>query len=100
MIGTAQHIGGFRHEVHAAKHHIGPIGSLLGQLRQYQGIAAEIGMLDDFVALVVVTQNHHPIAERAFGRTGPFEEFFGRQRLIVSDGPWERGDCFHLQPFG
>jgi hypothetical protein len=100
LIGAAQHIGGFRHEVDAAKHDIGPIGTLLGHLRENQGVAAKIGMLNHFIALIIMAENHHPVAERPFGRAGPFEEFFGRQGLIVGNGTGKRGDRFHLQPFG
>ena len=100
LIGPAQHIGGFRHEVHAAEHHIGPIGTLFSDLGKNQGVATKIGMLNDFIALIIMAENHDLLAERSFGRAGSFEEFFGRQRLIVGNGTGKRGDRFHLQPFG
>jgi hypothetical protein len=64
-----------------------------------QGVAAKVGMLDHFIALIIVAEDHHPVAEGPFGRAGPFEEFFGRQGLIVGNGTGKRGDRFHLQPF-
>jgi len=57
-------------------------------------------MLNHFIALIIMAENHYPVAERPFGRTGPFEEFFGRESLIVGNGTGKRGDRFHLQPFG
>jgi len=67
----------------AAKHDIGTIRLLLCDLRQNQGIASEIRMLDHFVALIVVAKDHHPIAERLLGSTGSFEEFLGIMRTGI-----------------
>ena len=38
-------------------------------------------MLNHFIALIIMAEDHHPVAQRAFGRAGPFEEFFGRQAI-------------------
>jgi hypothetical protein len=57
-------------------------------------------MLNHFITLIIMPENHDAIAEGPFGRAGPFEEFFGRQGLIVGNRTGKRGDRFHLQPFG
>src|SRR5882762_5484435 len=57
LVLTAENVGTFGHEVHAAKDNIAAL-DLRSLERELEGIATEIGELDDFVALVVMAQNH------------------------------------------
>ena len=57
-------VGALGHEVHAAEHDVlgvGPGRRLAGQLER---VAGHVGELDDLVALVVVAEHEHPVAER------------------------------------
>ena len=55
------------------------------QLGQQQGIPPEVGVHDDFVPLVVMPQDQHPVPERLLGGPGPVEEFLGRDRLVIGE---------------
>ena len=46
----------------------GPAGGVAGQLER---VAGDVGELDDLVALVVVAEHEHPVAERLLGGPGP-----------------------------
>ena len=46
----------------------GPGRGVAGQL---EGVAGDVGELDDLVALVVVAEHEHPLAQRRLGRAGP-----------------------------
>jgi len=63
----AEHVGALGHEVHAAEDDELGVGMLADLLRQLEGIAGVVGELDDFVALVMMTEDDQPRAERAFG---------------------------------
>ena len=54
---AAENVRALGHEVHAAEDDVASLGlrSLEGEL---EGVTTEIGKLDDFVALVVMAQNH------------------------------------------
>jgi hypothetical protein len=68
LVIGAQHVGAFRHEVHAAEDDelgVRVPGDLLGQLVRVAGV---VGELDHFVALVVVPEDHEPAAELLPGR--------------------------------
>ena len=70
-LGGGQDVGDFGHEVHAAEDDVlglGPGGRVLGQLER---VAGDVGELDDLVALVVVAEDEHRVAERRLGRAGP-----------------------------
>ena len=58
------------HEVHAAEDD--ELGLRAGRrlAGQLEGVAGDVGELDDLVALVVVAQDEHPVAERRLGRAG------------------------------
>src|SRR5688572_11733858 len=60
---TAENVGAFRHEVHAAKYDV--IRSLASRspLSKLEGIAPYVRELDHFIALVVVSENHQPRSE-------------------------------------
>ena len=68
LVIAGQDVGALRHEVDAAEDDVvrlAAAGRLLGELER---VAAEIGPLDDLVALVVVSEDHQPSAERGLGR--------------------------------
>ena len=59
--------GGFRHEVHAAEEDelcVGAVFCLLGQL---EGVADEVGVAHDFIALVEVAHDDESLAKRSLG---------------------------------
>src|SRR4029453_4107051 len=61
----AQHVRAFGHEVNAAENDVvslRPIGNLS---RKTERVAGVVGETDDLVALVWVTKDHEPVAERA-----------------------------------
>ena len=49
----------------------GPGGRVAGEL---EGVAGDVGELDHLVALVVVTQHEHPVAERGLGGAGALDQ--------------------------
>ena len=62
-MGRAEDVRRLRHEVYAAEDNVLSLGlgrRLLGQL---QGVAPEVGELDDFVPLVVVSQHDYTAAQ-------------------------------------
>jgi len=63
---AAENIGALGHKVHTAEHDIATLGlrSLEGE---FEGVTAEIGELDDFVALVVMAQYHDVLAQAGLG---------------------------------
>ena len=56
LSGARQNVGALSHEVHAAKDDVAASG-LRGHLRQTIRIATIIGVANDFIALIMVTQN-------------------------------------------
>jgi hypothetical protein len=82
-VGLAEDIGALGHEVHAAEDDefsLGGSGGLLGEL---QGVAAEIGELNHFVALVVVAQDDHAVTQRLLGgRQTAVESIVGHQQVV------------------
>jgi len=71
LVGPAQNTGRLSHEVNAAKDYVigvGKAGSLLGQKER---IALEVGVLDDFFPLVMVSQYRHRLAQLLFGLMNP-----------------------------
>src|SRR6266436_5753575 len=62
LVLEAKNVRALGHEVHAAEDDVAGLGlrSLEGEL---EGVTAEIGKLDDFVALVVMAQNHYVPAQ-------------------------------------
>ena len=71
---AGEDVGRLGHEVHAAKDDPLRFRPGRGLLRQLEGIPGHISELDDFVALVVVAEHEHPVAEGGFGGAGPLDE--------------------------
>ncbi len=65
---AAQHVRAFRHEVHAAEDDELGVGMLADLTGELVGIAGVVGELDHFVALIVMSEDHEPAAERGLGR--------------------------------
>ena len=63
LIGRAQDIGAFSHEMDAAEQNIFCILLLGGPLGQFVRIAPNVSKLDDFVALIVVPEDHQARAQ-------------------------------------
>jgi hypothetical protein len=63
---AAENVRTLSHEVHAAKDNIATLGlgSLEGEL---EGVTAEIGELDDFVALIMMAQNDDVRTQTSLG---------------------------------
>ena len=59
-----QQVGALRHEMHAAEHDV--VGRRVARdgLGELPGVAGIVGEPDHFVPLVVVPENHQPIAKR------------------------------------
>ena len=63
LVGRAEDAGGLGHEVDAAEDDVAGLGAGCGLLGEEEGIALEVGVLDDFLALVVVAEDGHVGAE-------------------------------------
>ena len=60
-------VGRLGHEVHAAEDDVRRVRPGRSLLRQLEAVAGDVGELDDLVALVVVTEHEHRVAERRLG---------------------------------
>src|SRR6267378_2568653 len=65
LVLAAENVRAFGHEVHATENDIAAFGlrSLEGE---FEGVTAKIGELDDFVALVMMAQNHDIAVKTGF----------------------------------
>jgi hypothetical protein len=81
---VGEDVRGLGHEVHAAEHdvrRVRPCRSLLGQL---EAVAGHVCELDDLVALVVVAEHEHLVAEGGLGAAGAGDEVgVGRGRELA-----------------
>ena len=90
LFGRGEDVGGFGHEVHAAEHDVVGVRAFGGVLGQLEGVAHEIGVLDDLVTLVEVAQNQQFGAETLLGVGDALLQFlvgglavFVRQHLLA-----------------
>ena len=67
-----------------------PGGGLLGEL---EAVAGHVGELDDLVALVVVAEHEHGVAERGLGRAGAGHQVRGRTGRAGRRGTRRRARC-------
>ena len=83
-VGRGEDVGRLGHEVHAAEDDelgVGAAGRVAGEL---EGVAGDVGELDDLVALVVVAEDEQPLAERRLGGAGALDEVgVGRRRQVA-----------------
>ena len=52
----------------------GASGRAAASLGELERVAGDVGELDDLVALVVVAEHEHPVAERRLGRAGALDQ--------------------------
>ena len=98
----AQDVRALGHEVNAAEDNVVGLGAARGSARQLERVADEVGELDHFVALIVVSEDHNLIAQQRFGRTDTGEQLMRRNSLIVGDRPRQCRTASHrrsLIPF-
>jgi hypothetical protein len=67
MVG-AQHVSAFRHEMHAAEHDEFGVRVTADLLRELVGVAGIVGVLDDLVALIMMTENDQTPTQSRPGR--------------------------------
>ena len=74
LLRLRQDVRALGHEMHAAEDDEVGVAALRRLLRQLERVAAEVGELDDVVALVVVAQNHQPLAQLGPRRANPLTQ--------------------------
>ena len=65
-MGPAQDVRALCHEVNAAKNDVLRILPIACPLGQFEGVSANICKLDDFITLVVMSEDHQTIAQASF----------------------------------
>ena len=83
LVGTGEDVGALGHEVDAAEED--ELGVLAGGgfAAELEGVAAEVGELDDVVALVVVAEDDEAVAEEATGAVDAVGELGGGEVEVV-----------------
>ena len=71
LLRRGEDVGGLGHEVDAAEDDVLGLGPRRRLARQLEGVAGDVGELDDLVALVVVAEDEDPVAERPARRPRP-----------------------------
>jgi hypothetical protein len=101
LAGTAQHVGAFGHEMHAAKDDVlaGGFGGFLGE---FVRVSAEIGEADYFIALVVVAEDYAFAAQSlAGGGDAVVHGVVGEDEIIFQTAKFNcrchNLSCFQLQ---
>ena len=64
---AGEHVGRLGHEVHAAEDDVGGLVVVRREPGELERVADRVGPADHLVALVVVTEDHEPVAERCLG---------------------------------
>ena len=88
LLRPGQDAGGFGHKMDAAEDDEIGLGAAGGLLRQQERVALEIGVFDDFFALVMMPQDGHPAAQLPAGgadaliQLGGVEVQIGRGELL------------------
>ncbi|MDZ7734136.1 MAG: hypothetical protein U5R31_14665 [Acidimicrobiia bacterium] len=91
LVVACEEVGRLGHEVDAAEDDVVGLGVFLGLYRQPERVAPGVAPLHDVVALVVVTQQEHPVPESALGLADPVVELFGDASAYRSgSGRWIR----------
>ena len=72
--GRGEDVGRLGHEVHAAEDDELGVGPRRGVPGELERVAGDVGELDDLVALVVVPEHEHPVAERLLGLPGASDQ--------------------------
>ena len=92
----AQHVGAFRHEVHAAEDDELGFGMLRDFAGELERVAGVIGELDHFVALIVMTKNDDAPPKRRAGRRNAAVHFLVRQPQVPLGQRLPLGQVFLL----
>ena len=87
LAGTGEHVGGFGHEVDAAEDDGFGVGTGEGSVGELEGVAEEVGVLDDLIALIEVAEDDELIAEGVFGGSDAEVELGGRGVAIFGGKP-------------
>ncbi len=87
LLGAAEDVGAFGHEVNAAEDNIIGFWVRGSKLRQLERVAASIGIFDDLVALIVMAQNQQSLAQLCARLGDAAVQFFRRHQGIFA---WDR----------
>ncbi len=109
LVRRAEDVGALRHEVDAAEHDVIGLVTRRRRLRELERVADRVGELDDFVALVVMPEDHQARAQGGLGRRDPHvhlgvrqaEVLVGQRLPLREPGALEVGqdlDLGHLKP--
>ena len=80
---AGEHVGRLGHEVHAAEDDVGRLVVVRGEPGELERVADRIGPPNHLVALVVVPEDHQPLAERLLGARDPRDELFLRREGVL-----------------
>ena len=76
--------GRLRHEVDAAEDNVVGLRTGCRFLAEQEGVALEVGVLDDLLALVVVAQDGHTVAQGAAGNPDTLVQLGGRAGQVLT----------------
>src|SRR5690606_33315516 len=74
LVVAGQDVRGLGHEVHTAEHDVLGLRAGGGVPGQLEGVARDVGELDDLVTLVVVAEDEDLVAQLLLGRAGAFHQ--------------------------
>ena len=83
LVGAGEHIGGFGHEVDATEDDGLGVGAGEGGVGELEGVADEVGILNDLVALIEVAEDDEFLAERSLGGADAEVELGGRGVAVL-----------------
>ena len=84
LVVGGEHVGRLGHEVHAAEHDVGGLVVVSREPGELERVADGIGPPDHLVALVVVAEDHEPVAELGLGRgDAGYEVVWSREGVVV-----------------
>jgi hypothetical protein len=86
LMWTGQHVGRLRHEVDAAEHDVGRDLVVGGEAGEQERVADGVSPANHLVPLVVVTEDHQPVAKRLLGRRDAVDEVVvGREGDVIRE---------------
>ncbi len=86
--GAREHVGGFSHEVDAAEDDGFGVGASAGGVGELEGVADEVGVLHDLVALVEVAEDDEAVAQRVLRRADAEIELGGGGVAVLRWKAW------------
>ena len=87
LVGRREDVGRLGHEVHAAEHHELGVSLLGGKARQPERVAPGVGITDHVFALVVMPEDHEPVAQRCLCSGDAGGKVVGSRAAVVV-GKW------------